>query len=169
MKGSRLKTVFDFSRPADQQPWHSIDDQIMGGFSQSRSACVASGQLLFSGTVSLRNRGGFASIRSPETSCDLSGCKELIIRVKGDGQRYKLGLRIDTYFDGVSYLAGFDTIRDKWHEVHLPFEVFHATHHGRRLVNAARLDPSQVKSFGILIADQQVGPFRLDLAWIKSA
>lgn len=168
MNESRIKTVFDFSRPVDQQPWKSIDDRIMGGFSESRSECLASDLLHFSGTVSLQNRGGFASVRSPEGQYDLGGCKQLIIRIKGDGQRYKLGVRIDNYFDGVSYLAGFETLKDEWQEVCLPIEAFQPTHHGRQLAEAARLDLSQVKSLGILISDQQEGPFRLDLVWIKA-
>lgn len=123
---------------------------------------------LFRHCFTTEQGGGFASIRSPEGQYDLGGCRQLCIRVKGDGQRYKLGIRIDNYFDGVSYLAGFETLKDEWQEVCLPIEAFQPTHHGRQLAKAARLDPIQVKSLGILISDQQEGPFRLDLAWIKA-
>lgn len=168
MNDSKATTVFDFSNPDHQQPWESIDDRIMGGFSQSQAEIADATMLRFSGRVSLQNHGGFASVRSPGGCHDLSGCSQIMLRVKGDGQRYKLGLRIDLFFDGVTYLTGFETKKEEWQEISLPLEAFQPTHHGQRLANAAQLDPSRIMSFGLLISDQQEGPFRLDLAWIKA-
>ena len=34
---------------------------------------------------------------------NLEGCDALRLRVKGDGQRYKLSVRTDTNWDGVGY------------------------------------------------------------------
>ena len=168
MNASKKKNLFDFSDPLQQQPWESIDDAIMGGFTQSRTDFSDSGCLRFSGSVSLENRGGFASARSPAGTYDLTGCQNVILRVKGDGLRYKLGLRIDLYFDGVSYLAGFETIKGVWQEITLPLDAFQPTHHGQRLSNAARLEPSQIRSFVLLISDRQQGRFQLEVAWIKA-
>jgi len=167
MNDSSEKTIFDFSDPADRQPWESIDDRIMGGSSESRSEITASGSLRFSGTVSLENQGGFASVRSPAGDHDLAGANGVVIRVKGDGQRYKLGLRIDIFFDGVSYLAGFEAPKDTWQEIFLPFDLFAPTHHVQRLSNAAPLDPAHIRSFVLLISEEQAGPFEMELDWIK--
>jgi len=30
------------------------------------------------------------------------------------------------------------------------------------------MDPRQMKSFGLLVSDEQEGPFRLEIAWIKA-
>ncbi len=168
MNNSNEKVIFDFSTTDDRTLWESIDDRIMGGCSQSRSQISATGSLLFGGCVSLENRGGFASIRSPADRYDLSDYQGILLRVRGDGKRYKLGLRIDLFYDGVSYLAGFEAPQETWMEVFLPFDAFIPTHHGQRLKNTAPLDPHHIRSFVLLISEQQTGPFAMELNWVKA-
>jgi len=158
--------VFSFLLPADLQGWRAIDDRIMGGWSLSRPEYLAGGGLLFRGVVSLDNNGGFASIRSPEAIYDLGGCQGVRLRVRGDGKRYKLGLRIDRFFDGISYQASFTAPDDVWEEIDLPFADFIPTHHGQHLTTVAPLDATRIQSFGLFIADRQVGPFHLEVAWV---
>lgn len=166
MNASIEQTVLDFSTAEDGQPWDTIDDRIMGGASQSIVE-VAGGRLCFSGTVSLENDGGFASIRSAAADYDLNPGRQVMIRVKGDGQTYKLGMRIDVFYDGVTYLTEFATKPGEWQEFTLPFASFMPFHHGQHLTNAAPFEPAEVKSFVLLIGGGQEGPFRLDLEWIK--
>lgn len=158
--------IFDFATPSAVQAWRSIDDRIMGGCSLSRPEFVAGGGLLFRGVVSLDNGGGFASIRSPESSYRLDACEGLLLQARGDGRHYRLGLRTDRFFDGVSYQAGF-AASDEWEEIYLPFIDFTATHHGRQLTVAAPLDPAAIQSFGLFIGERQRGPFHLEVAWIR--
>lgn len=159
--------IFDFSSPQNVDAWHAIDDRIMGGASQSRADHVDGSGLRFTGTVSLENNGGFASIRSADAAFDLGGFQGLFLRVRGDGKTYKLSLRTDHFYDGVSYQVSFTTQAGAWQELRLPFADFTPTHHGVILTTVAPLDPARVKSFGLFIADRQAGPFELDLAWIK--
>jgi hypothetical protein len=166
MPMDETRTVFNFADPDEVKGWQAIDDRIMGGCSLSRAEFVSGGGLRFRGVVSFDNGGGFASIRSPEADYDLGGFTGLRLRLRGDGKRYKLGLRTDRYFDGVSYQAGLFTENDEWLDVDLLFGDFHATHHGRRLTSAAALDPARIQSFGLFIAERQDGPFRLEVAEI---
>jgi len=166
MNSSINQTVLDFSQSSNGQPWKSIDDRIMGGASQSLVE-VVDGILRFSGTVSLENDGGFASIRSAASDFDLSQGEQVIIRIKGDGRTYKLGMRIDVFYDGVTYLTEFETEDGQWQEFTFPFASFQPFHHGQQLTNAAPFDPAEVKSFVLLIGGGQEGTFRLDLDWIK--
>ena len=168
MNSSMKHTILDFSPAADGQPWDSIDDRIMGGASESVVE-VVDGILCFSGTVSLENDGGFASIRSAAGDFDLSRGERVIIRIKGDGRTYKLGMRIDVFYDGVTYLTEFATEDGQWQEVTFPLASFQPFHHGQQLTNAAPFDPAEVKSFVLLIGGGQEGPFRLDLDWVKVA
>ena len=140
----------------------------MGGYSLSRAEFIEGGGLRFRGVVSFDNGGGFASIRSPEAAYDLGGCAGLRLRVQGDGKHYKLGLRTDRFFDGISYQAGFSPGNEVWREIELPFLAFIPTHHGQRLTSAAPLDPAKIHSFGLFIAERQNGPFHLEVAWIRS-
>jgi hypothetical protein len=58
---------------------------------------------LFAGNVTSANNGGFVSVRTRnlQPPLDLSAYEGLELRLKGDGQRYKLIVRIDPAWDGV--------------------------------------------------------------------
>jgi monofunctional biosynthetic peptidoglycan transglycosylase len=156
---------FDFSTaPA----WSSIDDGVMGGISRSRMA-IENGVAVFRGVLSLENNGGFASVRSQPAEHDLSGLSGISLRVKGDGKRYKLRLRTTASFDGVSYEAPLEPGDGEWQNVVIPFDAFRPTFRGRLVRDYPPLDPSLVKTFGIMIADKQEGPFRLEIESISGA
>jgi len=167
MPSATDKLILDFSTPNGCNGWQTIDDRIMGGVSQSCAEHIPDLGLRFSGTVSLENNGGFASIRSTPTDLDLSGFQGLTLRLRGDGKDYKLSLRTDDFFDGVSYQASFTTLPATWQEITLSFNGFAPTHHGIHLNTVAPLDARHIRSFGLFIADGQQGQFQLDVAWIS--
>ena len=156
--------IFDFR---NSPPWSSIDDVVMGGISRSRME-VEDGVAVFRGVLSLENNGGFASVRSRPADHDLSGFRAISVRVRGDGHRYMLRLRTSASFDGVSYEAPFEPGDDEWTTVVIPFDAFRATYRGRLVRDYPALDPSRVKTFGIMIADKQEGPFRLEVESISA-
>jgi NADH dehydrogenase [ubiquinone] 1 alpha subcomplex assembly factor 1 len=142
--------------------WFPVDDRVMGGLSSSRAEASADG-LVFTGDLSLEQNGGFASIRTRPRDYDLAGTRALVLRVRGDGKVYKLGLRTDDAFDGVQYQARFHTRAEAWEDVRLPIADFEPRFRGRP-VPAPPLDPARIRTFGLLIADRQAGAFRLVLA-----
>ena len=58
------KLIYNFDNLAEVQQWRTIDDLVMGGVSQSVIKAGSQGTVLFTGTVSLENFGGFASASS---------------------------------------------------------------------------------------------------------
>lgn len=166
MSNPASQTIMDFST-GQTIAWEAIDDRIMGGASQSRTELISNAGMRFTGNVSLENNGGFASIRSEPSAYDLSACKGLKLRVRGDGKTYKISLRTDVFFDGVSYQISFATAAGAWQEIVLPFADFIPTHHGIKLTTVAPMDTARVRTFGFFIADKQEGPFQLDIEWIK--
>lgn len=163
--GDRM--ILDFTGATPSIEWSAIDDRIMGGLSQSQPLYIEGTGLRFSGLVSLANHGGFASIRSGMGAFDLSPFQGLAMRVCGDGKTYKISLRTDHFYDGVSYQASFQTEPRTWQDIRLPFDSFCPTHHGRKLTTVAPMDRTRVTSFGLFIADRQAGPFQLDIANIR--
>jgi hypothetical protein len=149
--------------------WQSIDDRVMGGVSASRWRITPAGTLLFSGTVSLENNGGFASIRSAPGNHDLSAAPGMVLRVRGDGKRYRLHLKTDPAFDGVQYQGAFGTRAGHWIEVVLPFTAFEPRFRGRLATGAPALDPRRIVTFGLMIAERQAGDFALELDSISGA
>jgi NADH dehydrogenase [ubiquinone] 1 alpha subcomplex assembly factor 1 len=160
--------VVDFQDPAEVRAWNAIDDVVMGGGSSSALLVSPSGTALFTGNLSLENGGGFASVRSPEARRSLAGRRGLRLSVRGDGRRYRLRLRSSSGFDGIAYQAGFETRADEWSEVQLAFEEFVPVFRGRAVSDAVPLDPGEILSLGLLISDQQAGPFRLELERIDA-
>lgn len=166
MNATVLRTVLDFHDPTQTRAWQSIDDRVMGGLSASQVETTPEG-LVFSGVVSLEQNGGFASIRAQPREYDLAGATAFVLRVQGDGQTYKFGVRTDDAFDGVQYQARFATQADEWLDVVLPVTDFQPTFRGRP-VDAPVLDPARIRTFGFLIADRQAGPFQLVIQSIQA-
>jgi len=160
--------ISNFDKPGEANVWRVINDGVMGGVSSSTWNIAESGAAVFAGNVSLENNGGFASVRSPVGTYDLSKYKGIVLRVKGDGKGYKLNLKTDAEFDSILYQAEFGTEKEKWQLIKLPFSKFVPTYHGFVPPDAPKLDTKEIRRFGFLIADKQQGPFRLEIAWIKA-
>jgi NADH dehydrogenase [ubiquinone] 1 alpha subcomplex assembly factor 1 len=162
------QVLFDFERPAGQETWYPVNDMVMGGHSVSEFVVLSGSVAVFMGTVSIENDGGFASVHSRPSRVDLSWATGLQVCFCGDGKRYKLRVRTDASWDGINYEAAFDTVDNGWHTETLPFAQFRPTLRGRRVWDAPALDASSIYSFGILIADRQEGPFRLEIDWLRA-
>lgn len=163
----RRDVVVDFAQMGLQK-WGTINDGVMGGVSDSRLNTNEHGAAVFAGNVSLENNGGFASVRGRLGHCDLSGFDGLVVRVRGDGKRYRLRLRHDDDLDGVTYQARFETREGVWDEVRLPLSSFEPTYRGRRLRDAEPLNAGAIHQIGFMIADGQAGPFRLEIARVEA-
>ncbi|MFT4541387.1 MAG: hypothetical protein ACI841_004399 [Planctomycetota bacterium] len=161
------KLLFDFAAPESAQRFAAVDDRVMGGVSQSAMR-ASSGIAAFEGELSLEQNGGFASVRSDPAPLDLSGSEGIALHVRGDGRTYKLRMRTEGGFDGVSYQASFATTPSAWTTIQLPFQAFRPTFRGRLPSGVAPLDPAAVMSFGFMVANEQVGAFRLEIGWIRA-
>ncbi len=107
------------------------------------------------GEVSLDNNGGFASIRTAPQQHDLAGATGIVLRVRGDGKRYRVNLRTDATFDGIQYQAGFITVDGTWQDVGLDFAQLELSFRGRPVPAAPRpgphpqLRPSSLSGLGV--------------------
>lgn len=158
--------LFDFSKAAARSGWRAVDDVVMGGVSASGLVAASPNTAAFEGTVSLDRGGGFASVRSPQRSWDLSAFSGLLLRAKGDDKRYKLTVYTDV--SGISYRYPFEA-QDDWETYFAPFGAFTPMRRGREVPAAPPLNPSAISTVGFLISDKQAGPFRLELRWIQAA
>lgn len=163
------KMLFDFTAGSPGAGWRTVNDNVMGGVSTGGHKLSGDGSLLFSGNLSLENRGGFASIRSPRKRSDLSAYDALAIRVRGDGRTYWLTVNTNVPIPAGSYRVLVRTQPGKWQTFRAPFSTFRATSFGRVLPVFLPLNPAKVESIGFLIADKKAGPFRLEIDWIKAA
>ncbi len=170
MAGAAQETlIFDFKNPDDIKPWQIINDTVMGGVSESSLRQSSNGSVLFSGHVSLENFGGFCAVSSRgNNNHDLTGNEGIVIRVKGDGKNYKLTIKTDLSFNGFAYQFPFVTKKDAWMTIRAPFNDFTAWFRGMPVADAALVNTTEIKSFGLLIGDKQEGPFTLEIESIKA-
>ena len=160
--------LIDFTDAEEIRFWIAINDDVMGGISQSRIELSPAATVLFSGQLALENNGGFASIRRRADNYNLNGCSGVILNVKGDGRTYQFRVKTDEQYDGMAYRSLFATDAHQWQTLTLPFAGFSASFRGRPVPGAPVLRPEQIKQIGFLLADKQAGSFCLEIAWIKS-
>jgi NADH dehydrogenase [ubiquinone] 1 alpha subcomplex assembly factor 1 len=159
--------LFNFNSEPECNNWSTINDVVMGGLSESRFEYSGASTAVFTGAVSLRNSGGFASVRSAPSLYVLRNYTGLKLRVRGDGKQYKMNLKTDMDLDGVQYQATFDTKRNEWEEISIDFTDFVPMFRGARVHHAPQLDTSSICTFGVLISGNQEGLFRLEIDWIS--
>lgn len=156
--------IFDFTHPTPniQAIWGSVDDVVMGGVSESGMRWGGA-SAIFSGRVSIDNSGGFASVRTRnfEPTFDLSNYTGIELRVKGDGQRYKLFIRTETAWDGVGYACSFDTSHD-WIDIKVPFDKLVPVFRAKIVNPSPQFDRTQIRSFQLMLSkfeyDRELNP-----------
>jgi len=156
--------LLDFSRSEVAQTFRVINDDVMGGVSMSRLRST-DGAMVFEGEVSLENNGGFASLRGPVRFPAESAA--LLLTVRGDGQRYKLTLKLDDSPGTAQYQASFVAPRE-WQTLRFKPTDFAASFRGRAVV-APIVRLVDVHYIGLLISDKQSGPFKIELKDITLA
>ena len=163
---SPTSVLFDGLDPGATGEWAIVNDGVMGGMSSSSVSNSADG-VVFSGSVSLDNNGGFASIRTAFVDVvDLSGFSDLVVEATGDGKTYVLELRTDE--SDVSYWQRFTPTLDMAAST-LPLDDFAPhTRFGEPMDGGPGLDPSRVGSVAVYILDKQVGEFRLVISSISA-
>ncbi|KAJ4782072.1 NAD(P)-binding Rossmann-fold superfamily protein [Rhynchospora pubera] len=166
--------------------WGALDDVVMGGVSESLFQIDPTGSEtggptgLFKGVVSTSNNGGFTSIRTKNFSIpeDLSAYDGIELRVKGNGRRYKLIVRTSSEWDTVGYTGFFDTVKDQWQTVKVPFSSLRAVFRARTLPDAPEFDPSNIISLQLMFSKFEYdgklnptfveGPFELPFSSIRA-
>lgn len=166
MEKTKEILIEDFNS-ANHLNWEVINDGVMGGISESNFQIQTDQTGVFSGSVSLENNGGFASVRASLTESVSGNFEKIVIRVKGDGQTYSLRIRTDQNFDGVAYACSFTTNKGKWTAHEFSLVDFVPTFRGRTPSNVPPLKDMQIGQIGFLISEKQSGSFWLSIDWIK--
>jgi uncharacterized protein YbjT (DUF2867 family) len=175
------KAIFDFTQLSQELKdiWGALDDVVMGGVSVSNFQILEK-TAVFAGNVSTASSGGFASVRTKNFSpvIDLSGYTGVRLRVKGDGQRYKIFLRTESIWDGVGYSCSFDTVANTWIDITIPFANLTPVFRAKSVKDCPPIDPSKICSFQLMLSKFEydgglnpkfnTGSFTLEIESIKA-
>jgi NADH dehydrogenase [ubiquinone] 1 alpha subcomplex assembly factor 1 len=139
-----------------------VNDTVMGGRSFSQYGKNEQA-VTFNGDISLRNNGGFASLRMAWPFKDANASNRIQLKLTGDGKIYEFRLRTNRGYAGASYVFEFQTIKDKSITIDMNLEQFVPSFRGRVLRDMPILRLKDVKQMGLLIAAKQVGEFSIQL------
>lgn len=160
--------VFDFGEGKDAGRWTIVNDGVMGGLSQSQAQSDVDA-LLFSGTVSLKNNGGFVSLRSAMGKYDLSAYEYCEIRFKSNTDRkFEILIEKETAFYLPKYRAKFGTKSEEWETIRIPLRDFEISRMGSTMQQG--IDPKSlqgIQRIGFILADKQEGSFRIWIDYLK--
>ena len=173
---SRDGQLWSAERP-ELLEWGPLDDVVMGGVSRS-TFVTGSSCATFSGVVTSENNGGFVGCRTRalRPALDLRRFEGLRLRLRGDGNRYKLILRDDYAWNGIAWAFSFDTSKEL-QTIEAPFPAFVPTLFARsvpgkkldtRAINTLQLTLSKFEYDGALNPAFTEGAFRLELESIEA-
>lgn len=156
-------SLFEFAGPEASQQWQAVNDGVMGGVSEGRFRITPDKTMEFSGTLSLENNGGFASVRTKPKDLGIKHGDAIVVRVKGDGREYVLNLYTKSRRMAFSYRAPLPTKQGEWTEVSVPLAEFIPTAFGRRVEGMGPVQPDDITGLGFMLSDKKPGPFTLEI------
>ena len=150
-----------------ENQWRIVNDDVMGGVSSSKVFITEDDKISFSGNVSLENNGGFASIRSQIKNYDFVNFSGIEIKLKGDGKLYSISMKETSYFSGYFYTCSFETKKNEWTILQIPFDRFKLHYFGKDINSDKKVPLSKIKEISLLIGDKQGGTFEAEIDYIK--
>lgn len=150
--------LFDFSNNVDIKDWRIVNDDVMGGKSTSDFMINKDGHGVFKGVISLKNNGGFSSVRYRFKNTEVKDLTKIVIRLRGDGKTYQFRVKPNrnTYF---SYIYNFDT-NNNWQEIEIPLKDMYPSFRGRRL-NRGNFSSEELNEIAFLIGNKKEENFEL--------
>jgi hypothetical protein len=155
--------------------WGPLDDVVMGGASKSELEPGDVFNGCWKGVLTTANSGGFTGIRTKQFSplpYDVSACKGIALRVRGDGNRYKCIIRDDEDWNGIAWAHSFDTTPGEDITVPVPFESFKPTRFAKivpglkfnkKTLHGIQMSLSKFEYDGGMNPRCESGPFELNI------
>ena len=159
---------YDFGTSCEKcNDWFVVLDGVMGGLSTGELA-VTENSFVLSGEVSLENNGGFASIRTPYESYDLSNYKIVTIRYKSTGQDFAFTLNKYRRFWYPNYKINLPITKGEWKEITCTLQEFKRYRLGRELSGHPDIDDlSKIIRLGFISNTKAATSYTFEVDFIK--
>lgn len=148
--------------------WAMLSDNVMGGLSEAQME-YGNNAVILQGNVSLKNRGGFVSIKSYFGKYDLSSFKTVKITFRATHQKYALTLENSRRWYEPAYKHEFSAKEiNKWETVSLDLGNFVEEMIGQPTGNKAnRSILEAVLRIGVSTSEKKEGSFQLEIESIE--
>ncbi|MEL6140340.1 MAG: CIA30 family protein [Bacteroidota bacterium] len=156
----------DFGNNEGGMDWQVVNDGVMGGLSQGK-AILSDSSVIFAGTISLDNYGGFSTLRSPIQATDLSVYRTLKIRYRAEGQDFAIQLQRSTAFYNPYLKFPLPQTKGKWTSLEIPLSTFKEVRMSKPTgVDANAKLLSQTIRLALINDGKKAGPFSLEVDFI---
>ena len=129
--------------------WKIITDQVMGGISQGQFNYQKIGDdnaIILTGSVSIKNNGGFIQIRRNLDDINLNNVKKITIIAKGNDEKYFVHLRTTFTVLLWQYYQSSFVVQNNFKSFILPLSDFKKSGY----LLPTRINPNNIKSIGIV-------------------
>ena len=150
--------ISDFEKDIDIKKWFIVNDDVMGGVSESNFSINKDGRGIFKGYVSTENNGGFCSIRHSLSRKYIGNNNILKLKIKGDGKDYQLRIKANRN-DYFSYVVTFKTTGE-WEEIEIPLKEMYPSFRGRKL-NMQNFNNNYFEQIAFLVGNKKNEKFKL--------
>jgi hypothetical protein len=159
----------DFGTSANKTSnWVILSDNVMGGVSEAQIE-YGSTSVIVKGTVSLKNRGGFVSLKSYFGKLDLSRYKTVKITFRSTSQKYAFTLENSRRWFEPAYKHEFSAKEiNKWETVAMDLNNFTEELIGEPTGNKTNNSILEnILRIGISTNEKREGPFQLEIESIE--
>ncbi|QHI36352.1 hypothetical protein IMCC3317_17140 [Kordia antarctica] len=161
------QSEIDFGKYKDGKSWEITNDGVMGGLSKGDYRFSDDG-VVFDGTVSLENNGGFSSYRSRFQKIDLSSFTKVIIRYRSKEYTIGFTLEMDKRWFVPYYKVSLKPTDWKWVEEEIAFSEFVRFHIGRRKDGTPTQEElKEILRIGFITNEKRAGKFKIEIDYIK--
>lgn len=156
----------DFGTNKDGKDWLVINDGVMGGLSQG-DAQLKENSILFKGTVSLDNNGGFSSLRSSFAARDLSNYTQLTLRYRSTGVSKAITLSISRRWYVPNYKKSLPDTNSEWKIITVNLKDFDKYYIGRKIRGELTKEIlGKILRIGFITDEKKYGDFEFEVDYI---
>jgi NADH dehydrogenase [ubiquinone] 1 alpha subcomplex assembly factor 1 len=152
--------IYDFKSSENPEDWTIVNDGVMGGLSTSSINLNAEGHAVFTGNISLKNNGGFSSVRHFTNISNVGRYKYINLKVRGNPSTYQFRLKKKRE-DYYSYVNTFE-VTPTWKTIKLEISEFYPTYRGRSL-DLPNFEAMSIEEVTFLIGNKVVEEFKLEI------
>jgi len=157
----------DFGSKKKGSNWRVINDGVMGGLSKG-VANLTNNSLLFKGSVSLDNDGGFSSLRRSFSSKNLSRFDEIEIRYRSSGISLAFTIAVSRRWYIPNYKRALDKTSWKWNTVRIKLSDFRKHYIGKPLNEMLKKEAlKKVTSIGFITDEKKYERFEFEVDYIQ--
>lgn len=161
------QSEIDFGKYKDGKSWEITNDGVMGGLSKGDYRFTDDG-VVFDGTVSLENNGGFSSYKSSFAKMDLSSYTKVIIRYRSKEYTIGFTLEMDKRWYVPYYKVSLKPTNWKWVEEEIAFSEFERFNIGRKKDGTPTQEElKSILRIGFITDEKRAATFKIEIDYIK--